>query len=469
MGNELEQKWTALGGNAPEHWDYATVESLLSSPKSIAVGVMYPGNNTEGGIPLVKVSDVKNGRVITKPDFLISTAKDEEYKRTRLAGNELLITLVGNPGDCVYVTPEMRNWNVARAIAVLRLKDPGLRRWIRHVLLSPPAQHFIDSRLNTTVQKTLNLKDIRELVIPIPPESERHEITLAIGTLDEKIELNRQMNTTLEAMAQALFKSWFVDFDPVIDNALAAGNPIPDELAERAERRAKAAQQPSPEHPRTLPAAIRQQFPDRFVFTETMGWVPEGWEATQFGALAQIVMGQSPKGDTYNDVGTGLPLINGPVEFGYFFAQKMKWTTSPTKLSAKGDLIVCVRGSTTGRYVKSDEEYCLGRGVCAIRAKLSQGFVDQTYYHHREALLQMATGSTFPNWSGPTLNSFVVLRPSSEIVSLFDRLTTAWTGKLETNVKQIIALTGLRDTLLPKLLSGQLRIPEAEQLVAEVI
>ena len=102
---------------------------------------------------------------------------------------------------------------------------------------------------------------------------EQKAIAHILGTLDDKIELNRQMNATLEAMAQALFKSWFVDFDPVIDNALAAGNSIPEPLQAKAEVRAALGDQRKP-----LPEAIQKQFPSRFVFSEEMGWIPEGWE-----------------------------------------------------------------------------------------------------------------------------------------------------------------------------------------------
>nr|MBF0682422.1 restriction endonuclease subunit S [Pseudomonas sp.] len=161
-----------------------------------------------------------------------------------------------------------------------------------------------------SVQDNINLATFERLKFPIPDLTEQKRIAHILGALDDKIELNRQMNTTLEAMAQALFKSWFVDFDPVIDNALAAGNPIPEELAERAERRAKAAQQQSPEHPHTLQAAIRQQFPDRFVFTETMGWVPEGWRLGCFGDLAEHVRANVKAEDIAgNDLYVGLEHI----------------------------------------------------------------------------------------------------------------------------------------------------------------
>ncbi len=158
---------------------------------------MYPGSDTDGGVPLIKVSDVKNGAIASRPSFCISNKVDEEYKRTRLNGSELLLTLVGNPGDCVIVTDEMCGWNVARALAVIRLKDTQLRSWIRYVLASKPAQHLIEARLNTTVQKTLNLKDVREIGIPIPPREERDSITKIIDSIEKKTLLNTQINQTL--------------------------------------------------------------------------------------------------------------------------------------------------------------------------------------------------------------------------------------------------------------------------------
>src|SRR5690554_8037525 len=123
-------------------------------------------------------------------------------------------------------------------------------------------------------------------------------------------------------------------------------------------------------------------------------------------------MGQSPKGESYNQISKGTPLVNGPVEFGDYYARRTKWTTSPTKICEKGDLIVCVRGSTVGRYVKSDDKYCLGRGVCSIRGIISQRFADFTYKHILNELLSLTTGSTFPNWDRDTLSKFQVIIPN---------------------------------------------------------
>ncbi len=239
-----------------------------------------------------------------------------------------------------------------------------------------------------TVAERLNVSTIRKLPIPVPTIAQQEEIIAQIVPLECKQSVNRKMNATLEAMAQALFKSWFVDFDPVIDNALAAGNPIPDELEAKA-----AARQALGEARKPLPEDIRSLFPNAFVFTEEMGWIPEGWEVGVLEDHCEIIMGQSPKGESYNVLGIGTPLVNGPVEFGEYFTERMKWTTEPTKYSKNNDLVVCVRGSTTGRYVKSDGIYCLGRGVCALRGKSSQAFVDQLFKNSLPDFLRYTTGN----------------------------------------------------------------------------
>ena len=124
----------------------------------------------------------------------------------------------------------------------------------------------------------------------LPPLETQKAIAHILGSLDDKIELNRQMNATLEAIAQALFKSWFVDFDPVIDNALAAGNPIPEPLQARAEARKALGDKRKP-----LPEAIQQQFPSAFEYSDELGWIPEGWRVNKLNSLLDIRYGKDHK------------------------------------------------------------------------------------------------------------------------------------------------------------------------------
>ena len=121
-----------------------------------------------------------------------------------------------------------------------------------------------------TIFKEISGKVFKQIKFNVPPLPEQKAIAHILGSLDDKIELNRRMNETLETMAQALFKSWFVDFDPVIDNALAAGNAIPDELKERA-----AIRQGLDDERKSLPDDILQLFPSKFAYTEEMSWIPK--------------------------------------------------------------------------------------------------------------------------------------------------------------------------------------------------
>ena len=126
------------------------------------------------------------------------------------------------------------------------------------------------------------------------------------------------------------------------------------------------------------------------------------WPTLRLGEIALIIMGQSPPGETYNTEGVGLPLINGPAEYGPVHPVPVQWTSMPTRLCEKGDILFCVRGNTTGRMNLADQEYCIGRGLAAIRGK--KGASDTSFLRYlleylKPALysLAIAGGSTFPN------------------------------------------------------------------------
>ena len=169
--------------------------------------------------------------------------------------------------------------------------------------------------------------------LPLP---EQRAIAHILGTLDDKIELNRRMNETLEATARALFKSWFVDFDPVVVNVIKAGNPIPEKFAKRA-----AHYRQNPDALR-LPEHILRLFPDRFVDSE-LGPIPEGWGLSTISAEYDLTMGQSPPGTTYNENGNGMPFFQGRRNFGFRYPSPRVYCTAPTRIANAGDTLASVR------------------------------------------------------------------------------------------------------------------------------
>jgi len=151
------------------------------------------------------------------------------------------------------------------------------------------------------------------------------------------------------------------------------------------------------------------------------------WPVKRLTEVADIQMGQSPKGTSYNTSGEGIPLINGPVEFGqtpFSQTKKTKFTTEPTKICRAGDLILCVRGSTTGRMNIAGYDSCIGRGVAAIRSEEHQNWINFFIYSNRENIYRLGSGATFPNVSGAMLSKLEIPIPPPEeqklIVAILD-------------------------------------------------
>lgn len=257
-----------------------------------------------------------------------------------------------------------------------------------------------------------------EFPVRLPPLPIQRRIADILSAYDELIENSQRRIKILESMARALYREWFVHF-----------------------------RFPGHESVPRVPSAL--------------GAIPQGWEVKKLGEVAEITMGLSPKGDTYNEDGDGAPLINGPVEFGERFTKPVKWTTAPTKFCTEGDLVVCVRGSTTGKYVKSDGVYCLGRGVCGLRSKY-QSYVDLLFEHELPTLLGQTSGSTFPSWTGPQLNNHPVLSPPVELLVRFDALVKPMGAAVLGCSRRIQNLRQTRDLLLPRLLSGQIPLESME-------
>jgi type I restriction enzyme S subunit len=320
---------------------------------------------------------------------------------------------------------------------------------------------FVSLNVGSAVP-SLTVPVLNDLEVKLPPLPEQKAIAHILGTLDDKIELNRQMNETLEAMAQAVFKSWFVDFDPVIDNALAAGNAIPDEFAERAEQRKTIEKKDN--------ADIQKLFPDEFEFTEEMGWIPKGWGVSKVEEEFDVTMGQSPPGSTYNESGEGIYFFQGSTDFGFRYPTPRIYCTAPKRIAKKRDTLVSVRAPVGDTNIAADD-CCIGRGLAALRHK--SGSASFTYY----SMLQLkenfkiyeGEGTVFGSINQKDFKGLLQLKASDSLVSKFEVKAGALDSKIELNSLNIIKLAKLRDTLLPKLMSGELRIPDAAALVDEAV
>ena len=182
--------------------------------RKIGYGIVQPGESRPCGVPVIKVNNIIAG--LTSVDDLEKTTEEIEskYQRTRLQGGELIISLVGSVGNTAIVPKSFKGCNLVRATGLIDIEDPFLTKWVKYYIDSPLGQYYIKSNLNTTVQATLNVKSLVDMPIPMPDSRIIGQIAAILSSLDDKIENNNRINRNLEAQAQSLFKSWFVNFEP---------------------------------------------------------------------------------------------------------------------------------------------------------------------------------------------------------------------------------------------------------------
>jgi type I restriction enzyme S subunit len=440
----------------PEGWSIVRIEELLSQDRGISVGVMYPGPHDPLGIPLIKAGDLANNRITPHPEYRISKEKHYEYRRTEFSGGEILLSLVGDIGRCAIVPAEMAGWNSARATAVIRLTDLSDAPYVRLCFLSSPIQHLMGAWATTTVQATLNLKEIKQIPIPWPPKATRDRIANVAGTLDDKIELNRRMNETLETMARRLFRSWFVDFDPVHAKAtLRRQHP----KLTNADLSRRALPNMAPE--------IAELFPDSFE-ESTLGPIPKGWSAGKVPDSIEINPTRSLAKGT---MAPWLEMANMPTRSARALAWEHREFGSGTKF-INGDTLVaritpCLENGKTA-FVDFLGEGQVGAGsteyiVLRPRAPLPPVFaylLARTDDFRQHLITNMTGTSGRQRAPADCLNTFPLVTPPKEVAESFARVTGDLFAQMKTIDEESLALTATRDKLLPRLLSGELDVTD---------
>jgi type I restriction enzyme, S subunit len=307
---------------------------------------------------------------------------------------------------------------------------------------------------------------LKNLLINVPPIHERKKLNEIFKAIQTKIELNRQMNQTLEAMAQALFKSWFVDFDPVLDNAMAKGNDIPDELQAMAEKRALA---PQSKKLITKNPKLSEEFPSSFVFNETLGkWIPEGWEVKKIKDFGNVICGKTPSKSNPENYGGKIPFIKIPN-----MHQEVYVLSTDEKLSDQGSnsqikkllpagsiAVSCI--ATIGKVIITKEPSHTNQQINSIvPSEIESRYYLYFYMLNLEKHFHdlASGGSTTLNMNTSTFSAIEILDPRSNLLAAFYNKVDSLFAKILLNQENNAILTKLRDTLLPELISGRVRVP----------
>ncbi|EGQ9892115.1 restriction endonuclease subunit S [Vibrio cholerae] len=337
--------------------------------------------------------------------------------------------------------------------------------YVGYYLRSPKFRQAMVAFSTMSTRASLNNEMIGRLEISYPSKEAQRHIAHVLKTLDNKITLNRQINQTLEQMAQALFKSWFVDFDPVMDNALDAGNPIPDELQHRAEAR-KAVRESEGFKP--LPDDVRQLFPDTFEESD-LGWVPKGWGV---GCLANIAS------YTSNRVATTTLSLNNYVSTENMLVEK-KGIVEAANLPT----VNTVPAYTTGNVLISNirpyfKKIWMANGDGGhsndvlgfeVKEQNTEGYLFNLLYQDAlfEFMMTTAKGSKMPRGDKKAILDWQLVIPPCELREYFSLRVGDFYVSSSKRTEENKTLTKLRDTLLPKLISGELRLDEIELAVEQ--
>jgi type I restriction enzyme, S subunit len=427
----------------PDNWHWVTLESLIAEKRQISYGVVQPGTHDPNGVAIIRVNNLRNGRIVVDDIKRISPNIADQYSRTRLIGGEVLLSLVGTLGECAIVPKELKGWNIARAVGVIPLRIDIEPEWISFNLRGAVAQHYIHTWATTTVQATLNLRDVAKLPIALPPKKERTQILEILSAFDDKIELNRQMNTTLEETARALFKSWFVDFDPVRRNQ--AGQPC----------------QP-----------YDHLFPDRLVVDGNGRELPEGWNLKTVPDAFDL---NPPRKLSKGKPAPYLEMSNMPTSS----ARAMNWEVREYNSGMRfknGDVLLaritpCLENGKKafvdfleeGHTGWGSTEYIVLRSKAPLPPEYAYFFICMEGFRSH-AIANMTGTSGRQRVPKEAFHTYPVIVPSPAIADMFGEMARSFFRKMKQNDQESRTLADLRDTLLPRLMSGRLRVltePEA--------
>jgi type I restriction enzyme S subunit len=409
---------------------------------------------TYNRVRLGQVSKVKGGKRLPKGGTLTSVPNKHPYIRVRDMGNkylpindleyvpdeifpqiknyivsagDVILSIVGSVGLISIVNQELNNASLTEnCVKIIPEENLLDRQYLYYFLKSIDGQNQIKQKTVGAVQQKLPIYNINDLEINLPPLPTQKAIAEILSSLDDKIELNNQINQNLEALAQALFKQWFVDFEFPNEN----GEPYKSSGGE--------------------------------MIDSELGEIPKDWKPSILKDEFKINMGQSPKGETYNEIGEGMIFFQGRTDFGFRYPSIRLFTTDPKKIARKGETLISVR-APVGDINRALEECCIGRGLGAIEEKNNHQFY--TYYKILSIQTELKSydneGTVFGSINKDTLGGLKTIVPVFDLVERFDQLIKPIDDQIETLSKETESLKNLRDTLLPKLISGELEVNES--------
>ncbi len=430
-------------------WLQATFQQMIDD-EILEIGDGYRAKNEElgGSGPIfLRAGHVTDSHIdFTGVEYFREEVSERLLAKMSRVGDTIITTKGNSTGRTSFVTELLLPFVYSPHLSYWRSRDPQklcggfLRYWSRGI-------EFINQlsamKTSTDMAPYMSLTDQRRLSITLPPLAQQKAIASILGSLDAKIELNRRMNATLEGMARALFQSWFVDFDPV---------------------RAKL----DGRHPPGLDQQTADLFPDAFEESE-LGPIPKGWNVGSILEEAKLLSGGTPKTSIADYWDGVIPWASAKdvSQCGETFLigtersiTELGLQMSSTKIIPEYATVVVSRGATTGRLTMFGRPIAMNQTCYGLRSKFGSHFT--LYCHARnfiERTVHAGHGSIFATITTSTFEVTKVLLAPKKIQLAFNAVVAPLFQQILSNQHQTTRLGTLRDTLLPKLLSGELPVP----------
>ena len=388
-----------------EEWKECTIGDVCNT-----ISVTYRGNAKD--VVLINTSDVLGGKCLNHQKTPNKNLKGQ-FKKTFQQGDILYSEIRPANKRYAYVNFAPKDYIASTKLMVIRHNDKITPQYLFYILTNDviirELQMIAESRSGTFPQVTFS--ELANFSISLPPISQQKEIVAVLKSFDSKIDLNQRINDNLEQQAQALFKSWFVNFEPFKNG--------------------------------------------QFVDSE-LGKIPKGWKVGYLSEIADIIMGQSPNGSTYNENGEGIIFYQGRAEFGTRFPSIRLFTTNPTRIAPANSILISVR-APVGDINITHRECCIGRGLASAVSRTNKSaFLLYTLFSLKSDLDRFnAEGTVFGSINRKALETLKILIPTNDIISKFEAIVASMDQQILTLHLESENLKILRDTLLPKLMSGE--------------
>jgi type I restriction enzyme S subunit len=414
---ETEFKETEIG-EIPKDWEITNLGDNRFF-KILPSGI----KKFEGFKEYLSTSSVEGNEIVKIEEFITYNKRPSRANMQPVENSVWLARMINSPKFLKANKDLIENKILSTGFLGIQTKVKETCDYLFYYIQTKEFQEYKDAYVTGAVQESLTNENAKELLVILPPLPEQSRIATVLSYFDDLIEVKKRQNEILEKTAMAIFKSWFVDFEPF----------------------------------RACPEQERGNC--EFVYNEELGKeIPKGWAVKKIGEVAEIIMGQSPPSKFYNEDGIGIPFIQGKGQLGKYTPQTTIFCSCDGKLARIYDILLTVR-APVGELNLADKEYIIGRGIASIRSNYWP-FLFLYFNFNRELLKSLEKGTTYDAIVKEDIENFLAVIPPPSILQSFHSLVEPLFQKIILNQKQIMTLRKIRDTLLPLLVFGKLRVEE---------